>query len=253
MSDALGTVARTLSILRIIAEAKTSVGVKDVADALQLPMSTSHRLLDLLLGEGFVQKDVARRRYAIGSELSRLANLVSAKISFSSLVQPLLDELTRETGETALFATYLPAQHAMTYTAKSDSPQPLRYRINLHEHLPLEWGATGLAILAFLPEEIQTEVFAASQPSPASGRRLTRKAFYERLQIVKQDGFAVTESEKLPDSIGIAAPIETAPGHVIGSIGFTIPKVRFSRNKQKLFSELVRSASARIARRTSAT
>jgi DNA-binding IclR family transcriptional regulator len=54
MSDALGTVARTLSVLRIVAEAKTSVGVKDVADALQLPMSTSHRLLDLLLGAGFV-------------------------------------------------------------------------------------------------------------------------------------------------------------------------------------------------------
>ena len=57
MSDALGTVARTLSVLRIVAEAKTSVGVKDVADALQLPMSTSHRLLDLLLGEGSLDLD----------------------------------------------------------------------------------------------------------------------------------------------------------------------------------------------------
>jgi len=253
MSDALGTVARTLSVLRIVAEAKTSVGVKDVADALQLPMSTSHRLLDLLLGAGFVQKDVARRRYAIGSELSRLANLVSAKTSFSSLVQPLLDELTKETGETTLFATYLPAQRAITFTAKSDSPQPLRYRINLHEHLPLEWGATGLAILAFLSEDIQAEVFSTSQTSPITGRRLTRKAFYERLEIVKRDGFAVTESEKLPDSIGIAAPIETSPRHVIGSIGFTIPKVRFSRNKQKTFSDLVCRASARIASRTSVT
>jgi len=40
---------------------------------------------------------------------------------------------------------------------------------------------------------------------------------------------------------------------VIGSIGFTIPKVRFSRNKQKLFSELVRRASARIASHTVVT
>ena len=121
MTETLGTVARTLSVLRVVAEAKGSVGVKDVADALGLPMSTSHRLLDLLLEAGFVQKEKVKRRYVIGSELFRLANLVAHKTSYASLVQPLLDELARETGETALFAAYLPAQHCVAYAAKSDS------------------------------------------------------------------------------------------------------------------------------------
>ena len=79
MTEALGTVARTLSVLRVVAEAKGTVGVKDVADALGLPMSTSHRLLDLLLEAGFVQKEQIKRRYAIGSDFFRLANLIAHK------------------------------------------------------------------------------------------------------------------------------------------------------------------------------
>jgi DNA-binding IclR family transcriptional regulator len=248
MSEETGTVARTLSVLRVVAQAKSSVGVKDVAEALQLPMSTSHRLLDLLLQSGFVEKNAARRSYTIGTELSRLANLIAAKTSFSSVVQPLLDELTKQTGETALFASYLPARRAMTYSAKCDSPDLLRYRIGLHEELALEWGAAGLAILAFLPESVQAEVFAAARPSPTTGRRMSRKAFYERIEAVRSDRVAVTESERLADAFGIAAPVETSPGQVVGSIGFTIPKVRFSKAKQKAFVDLVRRASDRIPR-----
>ena len=52
MSETPGTVSRALSVLTVVAQADETVGVKDVAHALALPMSTSHRLLDLF----FTQK-----------------------------------------------------------------------------------------------------------------------------------------------------------------------------------------------------
>jgi DNA-binding IclR family transcriptional regulator len=247
VSETVGTIVRALSVLRVIAEAKGTVGVKDVALSLGLPMSTSHRLLDLLRDAGFVEKEATMRRYAVGAEFFRIANLVTHKTSFGSQVQPLLDELTQETGETALFGSYLAAQHAMTYAAKSDSPHSLRFRVELFRQAGLEWGSTGLAILAFLPDEVQTAVFRNAQPSSISGRRLTRGEFLTRLATVRRDGFAMTESEKLPDSVGIAAPLEAAPGVVIGSIALTIPKMRFVRAQTKVYVELVRRAAARFS------
>jgi DNA-binding IclR family transcriptional regulator len=244
MSEQIGTVARALSVLRVIAEAKAQVGVKEVSDALALPMSTSHRLLDLLAEAGFVEKEKIRRRYGVGSEFFRLANLVTQKVSIPSLVQPLLNELTAKTGETALYTSYLSAHHTAAYAAKCDSPHSLRFRISLHVEMPLEWGATGLAILAFLPEDVQGDVFARARPSPVSGRKLAREAFFKRIATVRRDGFAVTEGEKLPDSIGIAAPLETIPGSVVGSIALTIPKIRFERAKARYYGDLVRRAAA---------
>jgi DNA-binding IclR family transcriptional regulator len=247
MTEITGTVARTLSVLRVVAEARGSVGVKDVAQALQLPMSTSHRLLDMLLEAGFVQKERARRRYAIGSEYFRLANLIAHKSSFASLIQPLLDELAKETGETALFTVYLPGQRGAAYAAKSDSPNSLRYRIDLFRQLPLEWGATGLAILAFLPGQEQAAVCEHLRPSPMTGRSMTQAAFWERLEIVRRQGFAVTEEERLPDSVGVAVPLEATPGELIGSLGLTIPKLRFVRARTKPYVQLLQRTAVRFS------
>ena len=138
MKETVGTVARALAVLSAVAESEGSVGVKDIAVALDLPMSTSHRLLDLLLDVGFVQKEKQQRRYAIGPEFFRLANLVTHKTSLASRLQPVLDELTKETGETAIFAAYLPAELKATYVAMSNSPNSLRFRIDLFQKTPLE-------------------------------------------------------------------------------------------------------------------
>jgi DNA-binding IclR family transcriptional regulator len=251
MTETGGTVVRTLSVLRVVAEARGSVGVKDVADALRLPMSTSHRLLDMLLEAGFVQKDRAKRRYAVGSEFSRLANLIAHKTSFASLVQPLLDELSQETGETALFTSYLPGQLGAAYAAKSDSPHSLRFRIDLFQRAPIEWGATGLAILAFLSAQEQQAVWERTRPSPIGGQRLTAAAFRGRIETVRRNGFAFTEGEKLPDSVGIAVPLEAMPGQLIGSLGLTIPKVRFARARTRSYAHLLQRAAARFSGRAS--
>ena len=247
MSDKVGTTARVLSLLRLLSESARPLGVKDVAGALGLPMSSAHRLLDALLEAGFVEKDTMQRRYSAGSEFFRIASLLAQKSSVARAVQPLLDELTAKTGESSILSLYLPGQHRMTFAAKCDSPHPLRYRIELFEQKPLEWGASSLAILAFLPERVQAEVLDGAGPAPVSGRRMERAEMAGRLARVRRDGYAVSESEKIPDSIGIGVPLTGAAGAVLGSLSITAPKFRFERAKTDQFVALLRNAAARFA------
>ena len=245
MAEPTGTTVRILSLLRLIAESGRPLGVKEVAGALDLPMSTSHRLLDMLLEAGFVEKDTIRRRYSAGREFFRIASLLAQRTSIARTMQPVLDELTARTGESSILGLYLPAQRRMTYAAKSDSREALRYRIELFGQMPLEWGSTGLAILAFLPEAVQAEVLAAAGPSPVSGRTLGREEYAARIARVRRDGYAITESEKLPDSIGIAVPLG-GPEGVIGSLSITTPMFRFDRAKTGFFVDLLRKAARRF-------
>jgi DNA-binding IclR family transcriptional regulator len=247
VAETLGTVARALSVLTVLAESKDAVGVKDIASALDLPMSTSHRLLDLLQEGGFVQKDAQRRRYTVGMEFLRLANLVTQRIPFSTAVQPVLDRITKETGETTIYAEYLPTTRAVMYSAKADSTHALRFRITLFQESPVEWGASGQAILAFLPAEVQKDVQTASRPSPLSKQRLSRTAFFERIEFVRKNGYAISEGEKLPDSIGIAVPVLLGADQIGGSITLTIPKVRFARARLAGYIDLLRKEAGAIA------
>lgn len=237
--DTSGTVARTLAILTVMAEAGGSVGVKEVATALGLPMSTSHRLLDLLRGAGFVERDAAQRRYRLGLQFLRVANLVTQNTSFAKLCQPALERITAETGETALYCEYLPDHHMAAYAAKSDSTHSLRYRIALFEPAPVECGASGLAILSFLPSPIRESICATPRASPLSGKRLSSSALADKIETTRRKGFAFSHGDKLPDSIGIAVPVRVSQEQPVGSLALTIPESRFVKSKLKAYVALL--------------
>ena len=51
-----GTVARVTMLLRVLAEAKGPASLTDISERMKLPVSTTHRLLNLLLDQGFVER-----------------------------------------------------------------------------------------------------------------------------------------------------------------------------------------------------
>lgn len=231
--------ARTLAVLTVMAEAGGDVGVTDVASALGLPMSTSHRLLDLLRGAGFVERDATQRRYRLGLQFLRVASLVTQNTSFATLCQPALERLTARTGETSMYCEYLPDNHTAAYAAKSDSPHSLRYRIALFEPAPVECGASGLAILSFLPPPLRASLCATPRPSPLTAKRPSSRTLAELIEATRRKGFAFSSGEKLPDSVGIAVPVRLSEERPIGSLTLTIPLARFVKSKLKAYVALL--------------
>ena len=108
-------------------------------------------------------------------------------------------------------------------------------------------GLSGLAMLAFLPPEVQTQVRESQRASPVTHRKLSRAAYAERIETVRRNGYAFSEGEKLPNLFGIAVPVLTAGGKVAGSIAVTIPKVRFVRANVKAYAALLKREAERLS------
>src|SRR5690606_4334425 len=82
--------------------------------------------------------------------------------------------------ETCMLSLYVPrTRNAMVVRAIHGS-HPLRYEAALYELSALAWGATGLGILAFLPETVIEEVIAQEGPSPADPRKALKPAQLRR-------------------------------------------------------------------------
>ena len=221
-----GTVSRAVQLLAVLADAQGPVTVKQVAERLQLPPSTAHRLLQLLKKEDFVEAREESRQYAVGPAFYRVAARVMAGTSVPARAQPVVEAIARRFDETVLFGHYLPGQGALAFAARADGEQKLKYLIDMNRPLSLVWGASGKAVLAFLPPERARELVAAEGPSPGSGAPAPSWADVEpELQAIRKRGWAVSESEKLPDARGIAAPVFTSAG-VIGCLCLTSPKAR---------------------------
>ncbi len=226
-NSSTGTVSRALQLLAVLAESDGPVTVKQVSEEMGLAPSTAHRLLNLLRKEDFVSvASGGSGLYSIGPEFYRVAAQVMSAESRPALAQKSLDEIASEFNETVLFGMYAASESAMSFAAIARGEHKLQYQIDLHRPMPLVWGASGKAILAYLDADTIERLYAKAETSPAQDAPLPKlEALLAELADIRRNGYAHSMSEKLPDARGVAAPVFDNRG-IVGCICLTMPTTR---------------------------
>ena len=85
MSETPGTTHRILAVLRLLAETAGTLSVKDVSQSLALPMSTSHRMLDMLM----IDLDGTDNKSRLGANAILGVSLALAKAAAEYSTMPL--------------------------------------------------------------------------------------------------------------------------------------------------------------------
>lgn len=245
MADDTGTVSRTLALLGCLAE-RDQWGVSALAQRLNLPRSTVHRLLNLCRAQGFV--DIAGPgSYRPGLGLFRLAGRLSFQMPLRRIVLPLLTELTQQLGETSLLTVVDRSELKVFFSAKAETTAPMRYVIDTNVLGPLGWGASGRSILAYMAEEEIAEVIRRAEPSPVDGRPLDRKELLASLADIRAKGYAITQKQRTPEGVGISVPIFDAAAQVVANVCITVPAFRFRPGDEPAFVQALATIAATIS------
>ncbi len=246
VSGDTGTVHRVLRVLSLFGE-RERWDLHDAATALDLPRTTTHRLLNLCRPLDFVVQD-DDGRYGAGPALYRLAGRLAARMPVQRLARPLIEAIRDRIDETVLLALVARADLAMYFAMIASPAHPLRYSVELDRAQPLGWGAAARVILAHLHRDEIDAVIARGEPSPLDGRRLAPTDLRRSLAEIRRDGHAITYAQRSPDSWGVAAPFFDAAGQVAGSINITVPSFRIERHDRPALVALVRDATDRLTR-----
>lgn len=240
--------ARGIELLTYMIEStKDSHGVRELAGRLGVSPSTAHRLITDLEKLGLVRRAENGTSYRLGLEFLRLAWLTTGRYPSQELALGVLQELVAQTGESAFSSLYDAQQRRMMFTSTVESDHPLRYSLPLQQWLPLHGGASGIAILAFLPEEVQREVANGPLAQLTPNTVTEPAALLERLAQVRRDGYAITRGERIDGAVAIAAPVfGLVPGDVAGAAGISIPESRFDESNTASLALSVRQAAAQI-------
>jgi DNA-binding IclR family transcriptional regulator len=101
------------------------------------------------------------------------------------------------------------------------------------------WGAVGRCMLAYLQEgEIRKAVEEAGA-SPAGNPPPSFKEMKAILKDIRDRGYASAEGEIFPEAIGFARVVFDADGNVMGSLGITMPMLRYRASMHKQLANLV--------------
>jgi DNA-binding IclR family transcriptional regulator len=243
--NATGTVSRAVRVLRALADFNGDVGLKELAEHLELPPSTVHRLLDLLAGEGMVERDEAVPLYRPGLEFYRVAASVYNRMSPRKVALPFLREAAADNDENVYLGLVDLRAGKMVFAAAAESSHLLSYRITFNEPQSLVTGASGLAILSWLKDEDAERVIADESRAGLIKDAKARTALKGEMQRTREQGYAHSTGQRIKGAVGIFSPVFDASGNVIGSFGYTVPEMRYKNSDlPKLSKAVVRHAAA---------
>lgn len=244
-----GAGARSLALLKLVAEFGADFSLSDIATRAGLPVSSAHRLLQSLIEADLVER-ASGQAYRPGAEFFAIARLLLKKADRSLAVRPLLQELWEQWHETCAFCLYQPHSASALVIDTIQTPHALRYVMEPQTEISLVWGSLGRAILAYLPAaEREAAIRAAPQTGPLSGKQMpSKRTLAAELAEVQRRGAAIYKNVAL-DLAGVAAPILKADGSVGGSVGVLMPNSRFGKQTATAMVESVKSAAQRFGSR----
>ena len=240
-ADAKGTVARTLEIIQCFDGKRADWALGDLANAVNLPRSTVHRLLGLMQQNGFVEADAQTRHYRPGPELYRIGAKLAANMPIIPLAMPILRDIARRSDETTLLSLFYPKQLQKAFVAQVESSRSMRYVIELNVRGSMLWGASAHSILAFLDEPTIKRALADRETSPATGAKANRRALGQELKRIRAEGYARSVGERVATAVGLAVPVFGADGLVKGSLSVTYPDSRVDEHHNRTLIALLRN------------
>jgi IclR family acetate operon transcriptional repressor len=218
-----------------------------IASGVEMHPSTVHRALATLEAEGLVAQDGESGEYGLGLEFMRLAWAASSRESLAGIAMPALRELAEASEETVTLGVYDGARRQMMFIATIESPHEVRGVRPLHRWMPIYGGATGRAILAWLPEPERRAITSGPLPALARGTITDGEQLERNLAEVRSKGYAISASERVAGGVGIGAPILTADRHVAGVVGITLPEQRFDPASEPHLARLVMTAAETVS------
>lgn len=226
-STTAGTVDRALDVLEVLLAARGSLGVRDLARRLDLSPSTVHRLLASLRSHGLVTQVGDSRAYQLGWAFLDYANALLADVRLADVAAPVARDLRDRTRETV--TVQIPVGSDRVCVHEAEGLHEVRRRVGLGRRVPLHAGASGRAILAFLPEER----IAALMPQfdAVTLTTLTVTDPGRLLHLVaetRRTGIATSEGESVDGVSSMATPVFDDTGAIAGSIAVSGPTARWT-------------------------
>ncbi|MGR3793714.1 IclR family transcriptional regulator [Vannielia sp. SX4] len=238
------TVVKALMLLEHFSEDEPELGLSELARRSGVDKAAVHRMLGAMAESGLVEQQADSRLYRLGAGVLRLARVRETAFPISSIVQPILDTLSAETGETAHAS--LISGRALANIATCESKKGSRVSLIAGEVLPYHSTASGLAVLAFGGDALLKRVLSSSLRAKTRFTVTEASQLRARVEAVQQLGFSESDQTNEEDVHGIAAPVFDRTGIACGAVSVSTPSHRMTDEQRQLTMGAVLRAASTI-------
>lgn len=203
-SGGVVAVARALKLLDAFTVSDSYLSLAELSLRSQLHKTTALRLARTLAEHQFlVRRDDGAWR--LGPAAGWLGARYQASFDVSASVDPVLQELSQLSGESATF--FIKEGDTRICLYRVEGPHSVRYHIRVGQVLPLEAGSPGKVILAFI-----------GTPGP-------------QFDAIRRAGYYISVGERDPEVASVSAPVYGMDWKLLGALSISGPASRLTQDR----------------------
>src|SRR6266436_6967364 len=240
------SLGRAFAILEEVARNRDGIGLADLSKRLGLHNSTAFHLAKTLVSLGYIRQEPDSKRYRIGRPLFALAASALDEIEMVNIATPVLEELSRQTGESSHFAVRM--GDAVVVIARTSGPGAFQLTDRVGVVRPAHCTALGKIILASLRPDQLKRFLERVELKPSTPKSITEPSVLLReIAEIRRSAIAIDDGEFNTEVRCIAVPVYNFTGDVIGALGISGPIWRMSDQVLKSRAKLVQTAAHRLS------
>lgn len=223
------SIERALNILELMAEIGEPVAVTDLAEKLNLKISTAHRLLTTLMHRGYVEQEAESSRYRLGLKVLEIANAALALFDIRTVVHPFLEELVERCNETANLAVLDEKEIVYIDQVESHNYIIVNMSAQVGNRNPIHCTASGKVLLAYQSDKKIKNILPNIELVRYTDKTIVdRELLKNELARIKQAGYAIDFGELEEHVRCVAAPIFNYEGRAVASLSVSGPNNRIT-------------------------
>src|ERR1700724_1196123 len=240
------SLGRAFAILEEVARHREGIGLAELSKLVGLHNSTTFHLAKTMVSLGYMRQERDSKRYRVGRPLFALAASALDEIEMVNLATPVLEDLSRESGESGHFAVRMGDSVVVIARTSGAGAFQLTDRVGVVR--PAHCTALGKIILASLRPDQLKRFLERVDMKPSTAKSITEiPVLLREIAEIKRSGIAFDDGEFNPEVRCVAVPVTDFTGQTIGAIGISGPIWRLSNQALHSSAQIVQAAANRLS------
>jgi len=240
------SLSRAFAILEAVARHREGIGLAELSKLVGLHNSTTFHLAKTMVSLGYVRQERDSKRYRVGRPLFALAASALDEIEIVNVATPIMEELSRETGESSHFAVRM--GDAVVVIARTSGPGAFQLTDRVGVVRPAHCTALGKIILAALRPDQLKRFLERVELTPSTKKSITEPTVLLReIAEIRRSAVAFDDGEFNPEVRCVAVPVYNFTGDVVGALGVSGPIWRMTDQLLQSRAKAVKAAAHRLS------
>lgn len=231
---------RALTVLERLAQTE-DLTLGELAGETDIPQSTLFRIMSTLQERKYVTRDEDQKTYRLGLRLIQLGRAYLDQTDLLAAAENYLKQLADTCGESVFLGML--EEEEVVFVRSEKSPKSAILVRRSGQRAPAYCTATGLAMLAFRPEEeIEHILDMSSLEAHTPDTTTDRTALRQTLETIRESRVAVVNGEYNPGLLCVSSPVFDEEGRAVASLTVALLSAQVEEDRVEAIEDQVKTA-----------